>query len=639
MSCFTFPPVPFFRCNYLFVSICKLHGKKLFQDILCLCRDFYMNIQPTTTNQILLRKKPKTHQSAQDYLTVPLKQDTFEHSQKEFNLNDSIKSLSKIKDKSGKEKFHRGQLATLEYYLQEEPKKWDSVYTLAKNPEMKADFVYLMAAKPLEHLNTLTEISEIKDKNGNSKYSGKEMMNFNDNLTFEQLQNAKPLTKTFLPVKNIILLAQTPKIPSTDKIADKVIQMEEVIGNKLQSVEFTKNKYEKNAYVITAKTTDNTAKKVLLNKDLKNEAIEDTTSYKAKSGKEYIIKKTTDYRNNTVSKVRYREDAQVGRPVFENEIRIVKDNNNKVKHYEYVSPSVVNGVYDIVYKKPDGTEKIVSSGKIDKKTGITSVKKDMKSPDGTRTQYLYENDPQGNRIVDYKITDKNGNVLMNKSQTFEIINENKFISSRNNDKYEINVTENSISVQDLNNKNKKAIFNADKDFTGDKKVLLETLKHFPGEELIKMRVNVDTLESIPDPLDAYYNGGNRAIYTGNDPFLLLHELGHAVDMKDVDGKSNDAYENTFYKSITADKDVNKTFEEEKANFFKKYPEAQREYIDYFMNTLNHYNGETGGLQETIAESNALLSEGKSYEPLAIRSQYLQQNFPKTIAVLETKLNK
>ena len=46
----------------------------------------------------------------------------------------------------------------------------------------------------------------------------------------------------------------------------------------------------------------------------------------------------------------------------------------------------------------------------------------MKSPDGTRTQYLYENDPQGNRIVDYKITDKNGKVLLNKSQTFEVKN-------------------------------------------------------------------------------------------------------------------------------------------------------------------------------------------------------------------------
>ena len=602
-----------------------------------------MNVQPILANKISFGKKPKAPKaqpSVQDYSTVPMKQDTFTPSNKEFNLDDSIKTLSKIKDKNGKEKFHRGQLATLEYYLQEEPKKWNSIQSLAKNPEMKADFVYLMAAKPLEHLNTLAEISELKNKNGNSKYSGKEMMNFNDSLSFEQLQNAKPLTGTSLSVKNIVLLAQTPKIPETAKIADKVIEMENLIGGKLQSIEFTCNKYEKDSYVITAQTTENTSKKELLNKNLNRDAIEETTSYvSAKNGKNYIIKKTTDCRNNTVSKVRYREDSAVGRPVFENEVRVIKDFNNKVKHYEYVSKSDVNGVYDIVYKKPDGTEKIVSSGTVDKKTGITSVKKDMKSPDGTRTQYLYENDPQGNRIVDYKITDKNGNVLMNKSQTFEIISENKFISSRNNDKYEINVTENSISVQNLNNKNQKAVFNADKDFIGNKKILLDTLKHFPGEELIKMRENVDTLESIPDPLDAFYNGGSRAISTGDNPFLLLHELGHAVDMKDVDGNSNDAYENTFYKSITADKDVNKVFEEEKANFFKKYPDAQREHIDYFMNTLNHYNGETGGLQETIAETNAILSEGKSYEPLAIRSQYLQQNFPKTIAVLESKLNK
>ncbi len=76
-----------------------------------------MNVQPILANQVLLRKKPKTNktQQTQDYSTVPLKQDTFEPSKKEFSLDESIKTLSKIKDKNGKEKFHRGQLATLEY--------------------------------------------------------------------------------------------------------------------------------------------------------------------------------------------------------------------------------------------------------------------------------------------------------------------------------------------------------------------------------------------------------------------------------------------------------------------------------------------------------------------------------------------
>lgn len=55
---------------------------------------------------------------------------------------------------------------------------------------------------------------------------------------------------------------------------------------------------------------------------------------------------------------------------------------------------------------PDGTEKVLSSGSVDPKTGITTVKKNMVSLDGTKTEYLYEDDPQGNRISDYKITDK-----------------------------------------------------------------------------------------------------------------------------------------------------------------------------------------------------------------------------------------
>ncbi len=55
----------------------------------------------------------------------------------------------------------------------------------------------------------------------------------------------------------------------------------------------------------------------------------------------------------------------------------------------------------------------------------------MTSLNGTRTVYSYEDDPQGNRIVDYKITDKKGNVLLDKSSTFEVIDDNHFISTRN----------------------------------------------------------------------------------------------------------------------------------------------------------------------------------------------------------------
>ena len=572
------------------------------------------------------------------YKTSPIKNDSFEHNNQKFNLDDAMKVLADVRIENGQKKFNQKSLIKLEEIIENEPKKWNSVYTLAKNPSIKSDFVYLMASKPLEQLNHLAEISEVKDKKGNYKYSGKEMMQFNDKLLPEELEKVLVLTKTSMPVKNIVLLAQTPNFPDLEKISSKVLEMENLVGEKLEDITFTKNKYEKENYVITAKANDNTEKRELLNKDLKRYSFEEVSKYKNNSGKSYIIKKSTDLRNNTVSKVRLREDKQIGRPVFENEVRIIKDKNNKVKYYEYTSPSDVNGVFDIRQKTVDGKEKILSSGKIDKKTGIISVKKDMTSPDGTRTQYLYENDPQGNRIVDYKITDKNGNILLNKSQTFEIINDKKFITSKDKEDYEITIDEDSISVQSLNDKDKKAKFTSKDNFIGNKKGLLNTLKQITGEELIKLGKTVDFLESIEDPLDSFYNGGCRSISTGSDVFLFMHELGHAIDFNKVESTSNDSYAKTILKSITMDKEVNKVFEEEKSAFFKAYPDTQRDHVEYFMNILNHYNGETGGLSEAIAESHALLSCGKSYEPLAIRSQYLQQNFPKTIALLESKFS-
>ena len=575
--------------------------------------------------------------TVQNYATKPMKSDSFEVSNEKFDLDKSMKTLSDVRMENGKKKFERNQLIKIENSLKDEPKKWESVSKLANNPNIKGDFVYLMASKPLEHLNMLTQVAETKDEKGNYKYSGKEMMQFTDKLMPDELEKALPLTKTKLPVKNIVLLTQTPNIPDLNKVADKVLEMEQVAGKDLTEVNFTRNRYVKDSYVVSAKLQGDNEKKVVLDKNLKQEAIEDTTSFTNADGKKYFVKKATDFRNNTVSKVTLREDKEVGRPVFENEVRIAKDKNNNVKFYEYTSHSQVNGVYDIVRQTPDGKQKVLSSGKIDKKTGIVSIKKDMTSPEGVRTQYLYENDPQGNRIVDYKITDKNGKVLLNKSQTFEVINENKFISSKGNDKYEINVTENEISAQSLQDKNKKAKFTAKDNFIGDKKQLISTLKQFPGEELIKLGETVDFLESINDPLDSYYNGACRSISTGADEFLFLHELGHARDYRDVDDDLKN-FEESMKNSLTMDKDVNKAFEEEKQAFFKAYPDTQREHMDYFMNTLNHYGGETGGLSETIAESNAILSEGKSYEPLAIRSQYLQQNFPRTLAVLEQKLN-
>lgn len=279
---------------------------------------------------------------------------------------------------------------------------------------------------------------------------------------------------------------------------------------------------------------------------------------------------------------------------------------------------------------PDGSEKIISSGKIDKKTGITSVKKDMTSLDGTRTQYLYEDDPQGNRISDYIITDKNGKTLLKNSQSFEVISDNKFISSKNNKKYEITVNEKEMNIKDLKNNNESKI-TFENYIDGNQEKIINVLKKMPGEELIALSNTVKHLNGIDDINYSTYGATNKRIKTGDNLFVMLHELGHAKDYDQVDTKDVE----TLKKSIFSNPKINEVFEEEKAKFNNAFPSAQREHINYFIKTSE----EKDGLQEAIAESNALLNTYNNEDLFSIRSQYLQQYFPKTIAELSTVLNK
>ena len=224
---------------------------------------------------------------------------------------------------------------------------------------------------------------------------------------------------------------------------------------------------------------------------------------------------------------------------------------------------------------------------------------------------------------------------MKKSSSFEVVNPHKFISSNNDDKYEIllDKDEKSIKVTDMKNPKRSVTIDVDKQIIGNKKKIMTSLKQMPGEELIKLSQSTKKLVGIDSPLESYYQPGDKSIHSGDQLFVILHELGHARDMRDLDVSSDEGFYSTFHKTISSNPELNETFEEEKANFNKAFPDAQRDHIDYFVNTLNHYGGELGGFKEVIAEGNALLTTPKTMDLLAIRSQYLQQYFPRTIASL------
>ena len=592
-----------------------------------------MNISPISfINFKGTQKVNKMNVQAQRaFMSQPLKNDSFTKS--EFNLESAMRSLETVKNDKNKPKFNDWYLQNIKTELQAEPKKWDAVNSLAHNKKVNGEFVYMLASQPLDKLNEIKFYSEVKDEKGENKYDGKALMNFNDKANAEDLTKVRPLTKTALSPKNIVAISQEKDLPDINKLSDKILEIQKEQGKDLEEISAVKDDY-KNKVVLVVVKNGNTKITKAFDKNLN--AIYDEKRVEDKENN--IIKTyTKDYRNNSTSEITSTFDKDAEFEVVTSEIRTQYNKNGEIEYTEKTTPSEVQGVLNVTRTNKDGNKTILSSGKIDKKTGIASVKKEMTSLDGTKTEYLYENDPQGNRILDYKITDKKGKTLLNLSEAFEVINKNKFISSRGEERYQIDITDKGVQVQNLKDKNKKAEFRVGKELDDKPQLLINTLKQLSGDELIKMRENIDTLVGLDNCLDSNYNGGLEAIFTGDNAFLLTHEIGHTIDFKNTDISTNESYEKTFKNTITMDKAVNKVYDEEISNFLKAFPDAQRKHIDYFIRKEKHMGGEKGGVSETIAETNALINSPKTDNSLRFRTQYLQQYFPKTIAEVAKKL--
>ena len=359
-------------------------------------------------------------------------------------------------------------------------------------------------------------------------------------------------------------------------------------------------------------------------------------NYDVSSGKLEYKTTSEDYRNNLKSsKIEYLTSDGYPDGIKSETIKRY-NKNGKLLRTDIMTESEISGVHNIKYEFPDGKSRDVVKATVDPKTGIKTIKKDMRSTDGTKTEFLYEDDPKGNRIIDYKITGTDGKLIMKNSQTFEVVDDNHFISSKNGHKYEIETDEKGLKVKDVSHSGKEVSIEFDKKIKGNKDEIVSLLKKVPGEELFEV---VDCCKKINgrnhnELMSSAYNMLTKNINMADNLFVFLHELGHAKDgehrtVKDVliTGKNKIFEENP---------NIQKTYIKERENFNKAYPHAQREHIDYFIQKDGHYGGVFGGLQEVIAESNAITNTytNGDVKCLSTRSQYLQQHFPKTIAAIQ-----
>ncbi len=460
----------------------------------------------------------------------------------------------------------------------------------------------------------------------------------------------KTFKDTKLDLYNMSSIYQMKKDRNDDKFYDKVLKAMEKIPNGKEATGFEQNKFEpKEEFSLQFKPEKMSKIDKLISDNFKKigksykfdtnslEVIEETDA-KIEGGLLAQLKtRTFDYRNNTV--VNRVEDVTLnGLHLLKQTIK-TNDKDGKMIKEEVMTPSAIKGMFDVEVNYANGKKEQIAKSTFDQKSGITTIKKDMTSTDGTRTQFLYEDDKQGNRIIDYKITDKNGKILMSNSQSFEIVDDNHFISSKNGYKYDIKTDDKKLTVKNLHTE-QEATLDFKKRFKGNKEELKKLLKKVPGEELFE---TIDCIKKLNGKnkdkvLDSYYSMLTRNINIGNDLMVFLHELGHAKDFATT--KKMDIFTGKNNKLYSGNKHIQKTYLEECKQFNTSHSDAERDIIDYFIQLKGHYGGEWGGLSEVIAETNAITNtySDANVEVLGPRMQYLQQHFPKTIAAIRDAMN-
>ncbi|MBQ2644447.1 hypothetical protein IJG14_02590 [bacterium] len=531
--------------------------------------------------------------------------------------------LKDIKNFKGVPKFDEEKISQLVNIIKEEPEKWNALQVIVNEPKMISSLVMDFASRDIDTLNAVAELTTLKDDNDKPRFTPLSIKSMANQLEGHQLAKVGILSTMPIDSEEIIAIAKDDKITNPEKLVQKVNKFAKE-NPDFRRISFCRDEYDENAYNIRVDLPEQGAKILLLDKNLTERALEEVKMEKSSDGYPQQVKYSKDYINNTSSKVVSMKSPSIPQPIVIEETRIIRNSMGQLLRTEQYSMSDLAGTPNIKYIYPDGSEKIICSGTYDENTGKTLVKKDMTSVDGTRTQYFYEDDTLGNVHSSYTITDKNGNVLLDKNMSFEVIDENTCISTENDKKYEIKFLENKIQVTNLND-GEISVLELEGKIDGNKEKLMQSFKRMPAEEIIALGQTTEKFDGIDNTNQSTYSAVSRTIKSGDNLFVVLHEAGHAKDYANVDVKQKE----TLVNSIFSNPEVNKIFEEEKAAFNKAFPLAQRDHISYFIKTSEHKDG----LQEAIAETNALLNTKNTEELFSIRSNYLQQYFPRTIALL------
>ena len=233
-------------------------------------------------------------------------------------------------------------------------------------------------------------------------------------------------------------------------------------------------------------------------------------------------------------------------PILSSQKEVFDTEGNLVYVEKYEQSTDVPNKYNMYREYPDGRVEQIGSAYI-ASNGDTVIKKNLVSDNGVQTEYVYVESPNGTKFNYTKITDSEGNILLENKYRYKVIDENNFITTENGVEYKIEYTDDEVTVTNNNTGETVTItIGENKDDTSVlSKDLLPLLKEMPGSfyfaidkyGLEKVGLNIDDVEDN----NAHYSGENNLIALSdeveNESFTFAHEFGHYLD-KHLDIRNN-----------------------------------------------------------------------------------------------------
>lgn len=349
-----------------------------------------------------------------------------------------------------------------------------------------------------------------------------------------------------------------------------------------------------------------------------------TTKFLENEKQELLIE---DKRTNSLHKIIVRNELDDNLSTAEKIISKYFDENGNLVRTKLYNKSSVNGLVNV--KEQDYGQKLkVLADTIETPLG-TIVEKELTSLDGTKSFIKNHIDSNGNENYTYKIVDKDGKVLLNHNRKEKHIDENTKLTAVNGKEFKVVYNKDSIDVTNLATGEKETINFAKLCPEKRVKSLEKMLKSLPGDELMKLNKFVKNIE-FTNSIESSFDDNEQKIIAGTNRFVFLHEFGHAKDFS----KCLNYTRTKAPGEISGDLKLQKIFQQEIKNLKENEPAFVNEVVKYFTASgETHYNGELGGLAEAIAEINAMQTTAQSHPMLQMRTQILQEYFPRTIAYL------